>query len=624
MDYTLIETDKDLLLLTSNIKPGLLFLDLETTGSSPRENDILLLSIKLNSNSRFLINCKKVTKLSYLLDIINNTKDLTIVGHNIKFDAKFIFQKFNILLLKLYDTMIAEAVLTAGLDSSYSSLQALVNKYANVILNKEARELFIGKRDNIFTEEELTYSITDVEYLENIYFKQTEKAKELNLTEVINLEMALLPVVVSMETFGVKIDVEALDNLIEFYKDKAKILKEELKDVILSEIQSKFYGKNLYEIACLLNIPVKTKNVIKSLSSITDIEYSINWIRDNINLNSSKQMLTILNLCDIPVQNTNEQTLRDYESVTIVNKLLEYRDAEKLVSTYGENLLEKIDPKTKTIYPEFNQVGTATGRFSSSNPNCQNIPAISDYRKIFVPRAGYKFITVDYNQQEYRLAGALANDKCIIDAYKNNYDIHTLTASIAFKCNIKDVTKEQRRIGKTINFLTLYGGSAKKLHKVLQVPIAEAEKIIENLHHTYSTSVNFREKFGQFAYERGYSVTAYKRKRFYSKPLLYANVNKYNEIKNKIMRQAYNALVQGTGADIIKLAMVACFYENPFGLENFRIILQVHDEAVFEVKEEYVEEAKNFIKEKMEGAEQPFLGEIPASVEISINDYWAK
>jgi DNA polymerase-1 len=474
--------------------------------------------------------------------------------------------------------------------------------------------------------EQLEYIKNDVKYLRSIYEKQIKDAEEKKLTKVLNLEMDLIPVITTMEYFGIKIDTESWRLIFPKLEEEKKQLELEIKTMMFDSISEQISPEdNLLSIAERLCIPVKKKSERNALIQVIDLNYIRDWVIEHINLSSPKQVLSILNQMGINIPNTEESTLIDYEHENlIISKLLKYREIIKLLTTYGENILAKIHPVTGSLHPEFNQVGAATGRFSSSNPNAQNIPATPEFRKNFIARPGYKIITADYNQQEYRLAGATSGDEKIIHAYKQGHDIHTATASIAFDKSLDQVTKEERTNGKKINFLTLYGGSPKKLHKILGFPMDKATDIINKLNSSYSKLNLFRERYGEMAFEKGYSVTLLGRKRWFNKPKIYPSDKEYDIVKSRIKRQGYNTLIQGTGADIVKLAMVSCFYNNPFGLDKFRILLQVHDEIVFEVAEEIVEQAVPFIKTCMEDAEQQFLGEIPAVVEISVDNFWRK
>lgn len=609
-------------LVISIQKSNIIGLDVETSGLNVFKDKLLLVTFNVDGK-QFVVDARKVTKLAYVFNLIAHNKNLLVLGHNIKFDVKFIYHNYHILLTNLYDTTIAESVLNAGIGDTFYSLADLVKKYLNITLSKDIRDTFLNYSEENFTEEHINYAKDDVLYLEEIYQAQSKKAQELELIKVIDLEMKLIPVVAMMEYFGILIDVDSWNKTIEELETRLIPFREQIKEDILNQIVQKIEYKNVLELADKLAIPVKKKSERATLQMIKDFNFVKKWFFDNLNIDSPKQVLAILKALGIDIPNTNEQTLQDYAEHEFVKLILEYRNMQKLITTYGKNILSKVDIDG-CIHPEFNQVGTATGRFSSSNPNCQNIPATDEFRKNFIARPGYKLIRIDYNQQEYRLAGALSGDEKIIEAYKQGHDIHTSTGSIAYQVPLDQVTKEQRYDGKRINFLTLYGGSANKLHKVLGFSMERSKEIISLINSSYKQMVIFREKFGEKVFEKGYSVTAFGRKRFYEKPVLYKTTDEYNTIRSQIMRQGYNALIQGTGADIVKLAMVRCFYENPFGLDNFRIILQVHDEIVFEAKAEIAEESAQFAKRIMEEVEQKFLKEIPAVVEVVIDDCWRK
>lgn len=595
-------------------------IDIETTGLNYLDDEILLITLG-NKLGIYVIDVKSVdyVLLGHSLNLLKTNPKITLIGHNLKFDLKFLYTVHGVLFDRVIDTFILEALLNAGKGSLYASLEELAKKYCNVELSKETREEF-SKKDFKITDEIINYAENDVKYLYDIYLAQNKQIEELKLSKVAELEFRLLPVVMTMEVFGIGVDIEGWNKNIEKLKSTLPELELKIKNLILDTLSPQLEGKNLYEVAKLLAIPIKNSKTY--LKQISRIDFSRDWLIQNININSAKQVLTIFQLMGINIPNTNEQTLQDYSEHEVVKLLLEYRGVNKLITTYGENILNYVNKYTKSLHPEFNQVGTVTGRFSSSNPNAQNIPHTNEFRNKFIAREGCKIITADYNQQEYRLAAAVSGDERIINAYKNGHDMHTLTASLVYKVPLEEVKKEQRQVGKTINFLTLYGGSATKLHKVLGFDLQTAKDIVSTLNNTKLSE--FRTRYGEIVYEKGYSVTLFGRKRFYEKPVVYSSIDEFNQIKSRIQRQGFNTLIQGTGADIVKLAMVKCFYENPFGLDKFKIILQVHDEIVFEVAEEIAEQAAEFIKNCMEEVEQPFLGEVPAKAEVVINDYWTK
>jgi DNA polymerase-1 len=307
---------------------------------------------------------------------------------------------------------------------------------------------------------------------------------------------------------------------------------------------------------------------------------------------------------------------------SLIILFLELREQEKKISSFGADYLKHIHPKDGRIHTDYNQLGTYTGRLSSSKPNLQQIPRSQDYRKAFVAKPGYKLIAVDFSQQEYRLVGAISGEQTIIDAYKAGKDMHAATASIVNNIPIEQVTKEQRNRAKSINFAILYGSTEYGLAFNLQIPVKEARQILENFYSGYPTLKEFKTYMESMIVEKKYSVTVLGRRRYWEDKKVFADGEEYIKYNKTIAKEGFNHTIQGSGADATKIALCNIFYNNPFGAENLKILLQVHDEIVCEVKEDLVEEGTKFIVEEMEKAIQPFLGEIPAIAEPAVGDYW--
>ena len=308
---------------------------------------------------------------------------------------------------------------------------------------------------------------------------------------------------------------------------------------------------------------------------------------------------------------------------SILENLIEFRMAKKKVTTYGTKFLEHINPITGRVHAQFHNIGTDTGRFSSSKPNMQNIPRDELYRQAFVARPGYKIIGIDYSQQEYRLAGALSGEIAIINAYIEGLDMHTATASILFGVSAKDVTKEQRNYGKTINFAIIYGTSAWGLSNNMKITMNKAEEIMEMYFAGYPRLAKFKEMAENRILELGYSITALGRRRYNREVPLFGTPKEREKFLARIKREGFNHIIQGTAADITKLAMINIYENNPYG-DELRMLLQVHDEVISEVREDLADEAYLYIQEQMVMAEQPFLGSIPAVADGYISNTWEK
>lgn len=316
----------------------------------------------------------------------------------------------------------------------------------------------------------------------------------------------------------------------------------------------------------------------------------------------------------------------------IIDYILQHRILAKLKSTYVDSLPTLINPKTNRVHTNYNQTVTATGRLSSSNPNLQNIPIRTAFsrqiRKGFIPQKNWQFLSADYSQIELRILAHLSNEPILISAYQNNLDIHTVTAQLLLEK--EEITKEERNLGKTINFGVIYGMGAQKFARESNVSVTEAQKFISIYREKYAQVFNYLETMKKEALTNGYVTTILGRRRyFYFNDRTLDNLKgkdidsidlsnlKLNNYTAQLLRAAANAPIQGSSADIIKLAMI----ELDKMLINYqaKLLLQVHDELVFELPLEEIAELSNKIKEIMENV---IPLKIPLIVDIHTGNNW--
>lgn len=299
---------------------------------------------------------------------------------------------------------------------------------------------------------------------------------------------------------------------------------------------------------------------------------------------------------------TSEEVLESLRSKhAIIGKILEYRGLKKLLSTYIDALPQLINPRTGRIHTSFNQAVTATGRLSSSNPNLQNIPIRDEdgkeIRKAFIPDDGCEFFSADYSQIELRIMAHLSQDKNMIDAFLSGYDIHAATAAKIYKVDINDVTADMRRKAKTANFGIIYGISVFGLAERMNVPRQEAKELIDGYFETYPQVKEYMDRSIQVARENGYVETIFHRKRFLP------DINSRNAVvRGYAERNAINAPIQGSAADIIKVAMSLICQRLQSNNLKAKMILQVHDELNFSVPEAEKEIIQKIVIEEMERA----------------------
>ncbi len=609
-------------------KTTIIGLDTETSSLDVFSARFLLLQLNIN-NKIYIIDPTGIgnDNLKYIISLIKDSNK-TCVGHNIKFDIKVLKKNTGIILTKVFDTMVVENVIRAGLGDNFPSLADLARNYVGVVLEKDTRNKFIDAY--AVTQDMLIYSALDVKYLLDIYNAQRNLLELHKLEEVANLENKLVPAVADMEYNGIRIDVNLWKQLNDTAEKKVNDLRMEIIDKIATKVSELSKNENALDVINLLKITVKTQKEKNTLGLLTGKESIYNSIKKYFNLNSNQQVQTVLQYIGIPVNSNRSDDLEKLKNESpLIEKILEYKYYYKRLESFGNDFIQKINPITNRLHANFNQIGTATGRWSSDNPNLQQIPRKEEnndnsrYRDCFIASAGYKLLTVDYDQAELRLLGAVSGEEEFIKAYNNNIDIHTLTATHIFHKSLEEVTKDERWVAKQVNFAIVYGSTEYGLNYNFGIPIDEAREHLNNFFLAYPRIKNFMRMAGEKIWELKYSITPFGRKRFFEDKVLFNDPKEYYKYKNSVIRKGNNHIIQGGSADILKLAFVDIYYNNPFG-DGLKILMSVHDEGVFEISEDIIDEAIPFVIKKMEENEQRFLGPIPAAVDYKIGNTWSK
>jgi len=609
--------------LTDLEKVDEVFLDAETSSTDTITCKVYLIQVMVG-DVIYVFDCLKFKEIDYLVSLLSNK---LVVGHNIKFDLKVLYFKTKILLPNVFDTMLAEIILYQGIGLKYVSLSELVRRYIGTALDKSVRESFYagGLLESI-TQQQYIYAAEDVLYLRKIKERQVEKLFDEKMLDTLNLEMTLVPVVASMEIEGVLLNETEWSRLMVLSKQTAKDIAEELKEIFIKRLDKARWA-TLYDASEYLGIVPRIKKDRELLKTITIPEYYDSFFRQNLNIASSTQLVTLLNLVGYPeLESTGEKIIKDYvgkDSDKIFEKILEFREQYKKGTSFGQGFLDDIHPVTGRIHSDFNQLGTATGRFSSGNPNLQQIVAGSDYRKCFIAPKGYKMIISDYSQQELKLAGAASKEPEIINAYKQGIDLHALTASALFEKELSEITDKERSIAKGFNFAVLYGSTEYGLAYNFGFPVEYTKTLLDNFYKKYRTLKVFKTAFENAVLSLKYSRTLHGRKRYFENKQFFRDSKEAYKAERQIKREGFNHLIQGTAADVTKIAMIDIFNNNPFG-EGLKIIMTIHDEIVCIANEECVIGARDFIVKCMNDALQRFLGEIPSEVDCCIEDYWFK
>jgi len=418
--------------------------------------------------------------------------------------------------------------------------------------------------------------------------------KDQDLVKVLELEHKVAFVVVEMQMKGTYVQKENWQQLI------LELQKE--RDLINQKIQTqiaKFYN-------------VESLNMFESST-------------DYINLNSPKQVLNLFNnKLNIKIKSTREYEIEKIDH-PIAKSLLKYREHEKLLKAFGENLLEKINPITNRIHPEYKQLGSDTGRFSCANPNFQQIPKGGIGKKIrrfFVPEKGNKYIIADYSQQELRILAYYSKDLQFIKSFKQDIDLHRLTASKLFNVDFDKVTPNQRASAKTLNFGIIYGMGARALASNLDIEFNSAKDLLDKYNVTYKFVREFLDRSGNEAIAKGYTTTLYGRKRYYDVPR--EKTTEYERNIAGIKRAAMNHPIQGSGADMIKLALVSISKALKQANLNAQIINTIHDEIMVECSTSDSLKTLEIVHKEMINAGELILKDIPIKVDSKIVDSWGE
>jgi DNA polymerase-1 len=528
---------------------------------------------------------KVIPILEKLKPFYENEKILKI-GQNIKYDY-IILKNYDIEVKgKFFDTMVAHYLLQPEVRHNMDFLAEIYLQYKTIHID----ELIGAKGKNqksmrdLSPEQVYEYACEDADVtlkLKNIFEKELEKN---DLTDLFyETEMPLVLVLADMELNGIRLDGNAL-------KESSIIITEKLigiENKIFEMAGSSFNINSAQQVGEVLFDRLK---IIEKAKKTKTGQYS-----------------------------TSEEVLEGLKGKhPIIEKILEFRGLRKLLSTYINALPDLINPKTGKIHSSFNQTVAATGRLSSTNPNLQNIPVRDEegkeIRRSFVPEEGCIFFSADYSQIELRIMAHLSNDRNMIEAFNSDQDIHTATAAEIYKISPDEVTRDMRRKAKTANFGIIYGISVFGLSQRLNIPRDEAKYLIEGYFETYPDIKKYMDASIETAKKNGYVTTILKRKR------VLADINSGNSIvRGYAERNAINAPIQGSAADIIKIAMVKI--HKRFKDENIqsKMILQVHDELNFSVLESELDKVKRIVVEEMESA---YPLSVPLKADCGIGANW--
>ena len=572
--YRLVETEDDLMELADKLSSLDEFcFDTETTGLDPLNSELVALSFSWTKGEGFLVYCPgnraETQRIVDILKPVFENDKISKTGQNIKYDMQVLGNYGVRIKGPLFDTMLAHYLLEPDMRHNMDILAENYLSYTTVHI-----ESLIGEKGknqktmrDVPVEKILEYAVEDADITHQLMEVFKPRIAEEGLEALArDIEMPLIEVLADMERTGVRLNEE----------DLKSIAGDLRKDIITLEDE-------IYSLS-------GTEFNISSPRQLGDILFVRLKLDDNARMTKTKQFVT------------NEEILqRLRQKHPIIDKVLEYRGLKKLLSTYVEALPQLIDRRTGRIHTSFNQAVASTGRLSSTNPNLQNIPVKDErgreIRKAFVPEEGHIFFSADYSQIELRLMAHLSGDRSMIDDFLSGNDIHASTAAKIFGVDIKDVTREMRSRAKTANFGIIYGISSFGLSERLTIGRKEAKELIDGYFASYPGVKKYMEESIRRAREKGYVTTMFGRKRYTR------DIHSRNQVvRGNAERNAINAPIQGTAADIIKIAMVNIHRRLEEKNLKSKMILQVHDELIFEVAPPELEFLKEMVLDEMSGA----------------------
>lgn len=588
-EYKLVENEEELRQLCDFfITKESVSIDTETTSTDAISAELVGLSFSVEEKKAFYVavpaNYEEALKIVQIFKPLYESDKIMKIGQNIKYDYEVLTRYGVTLQGKMFDTMIAHYLIQPELHHNMDYMAETLLGYQTIHIEELLGPK--GKKQKNMRDLSPTdiyeYAAEDADITLRLKNVLEPRLKELGVEELFwNIEMPLVRVLADMELNGVCLDTEAL-------QDTSKIFTERMKQ----------YEQEIYKEA-------GEEFNISSPKQVGDILFGKLQIMDKPKKTKTGQYVT------------SEEVLQSLESKSpIVRNILDYRGMKKLLSTYIDALPKLINPRTGHIHTSFNQALTATGRLSSSDPNLQNIPVRTDdgkeIRKCFIPEEGCLFFSADYSQIELRIMAHLSEDENMMEAFREGHDIHRATAAKIWHVDIDKVTDAQRKKAKQANFGIIYGITTYGLAQRMDIPNGEAKELIEGYFRTFPKVQAYMEHAKEVARAKGYAETLFHRRRYL------ADINSRNAtVRGFAERNAINAPIQGTEADIIKVAMVRIWER--FKKEGIRskMILQVHDELNFSVFPEEREQVESIVIEEMQNA-------YPLNVPLIADAGWGK
>ncbi len=555
-------------------------IDTETTGLDPYQSRLRLLQLATPA-ATVIIDCFRLSpeELQPLAPLLA-AKTPVKVAHNAKFDGKFLRHHLGVRLDGVFDTYLASQLLSAGSESDRHGLEPVVARYLGRPLDKQAqRSDWSGE----LSDYQLGYAAADAAILLPLYHELRARLEAADLLVTAELEFDAVRPVIGLELNGVWLDVERWRALIASQRQA----HDEVEALLQAELAAGATQINLF------------------------------GQPEPINLDSPGQVREAFARLGITLEDTREWRLqRLADSHPLIARLLEHRHLSKNLSTFGENILEMINPATGRLHPDYRQIGTPTGRLTSSGPSLQQIPHREEYRSCFRAPAGCRLVVADYSQIEMRILADFARDPALLAAFDRGEDLHRQTAAEMFDLPLEQITHRQREYAKGLNYGLMYGMGADGLASRLEASLTEATSLMERYFKAYAGVARWLDEAGERAVREGRARTA-------SGRLWIFQLDPADPATQAALRRVgKNAPIQGTASDIFKRAM-RLLDEALDGLDA-RIVNAIHDELVIEVAAPLATTVAELVARTMVAGAREFLRRVPVEVDVVVADAWLK
>jgi DNA polymerase I len=574
-DYRLVTAGQDLPAIAKTLRGAeAIGVDIETTALSPRDGGMRLLQFATPEET-LIIDMFEVNDLSPLREVLENGP--VKVGHNLKFDHQFLHALYRISLSPVFDTMLAAQVLSGGNYAASYSLEAVAERYLDESLDKsEQRSDWSGE----LSESQLEYAARDARVLLPLRERLAAQLEEEDLSRISDIEFAAVATIAEMELAGIKLDVKRWKEL--------EIAVRERRDRAAEHLESFF----------------PTPEGVLPLEGLGP----------RLNLNSPKQITDAFRTLGIDLPDTKVWTLLKVDHPA-AKALLEYRELQKKLGTYLETYPNFISPRTGRIHANFLQCRVPTGRLACAAPNIQQIPHEDEFRRCFVAEDGDTLVIADYSQIELRILAEVSDDPAFVSAFQRGDDLHRLTAATMYGVSMEEVSKDQRSDAKRINFGLMYGRGARSLSAQLGTDEERGRQLIDEYFANYPKVQRFLQRTANRAVrDRTLRTLAGRVRKFGNDPVA--------DDRGAMRREAMNFPIQGSSADIAKLALVYV-REELEGLDA-RLVNSIHDEFVVECAEDQAKEVSEKTQAAMVRAGEDILEKVPVEVEATISREWRK